>query len=144
MTFNQFAKNLSDWCGRARTFQLAIMAILIWAVTGPYFHFNDTWQLIINTSTTIITFLMVFLIQNTQNRDNDALHIKLDELLRVTKGAQDQLLNLEDLDGHQLKELRKQYAKLGEIARMECEGEERVSTPFNDYQQPERSEQKPS
>ena len=129
LTFGQFAKNLSDWCGSPRTFQLALVAILAWALSGPYFHFNDTWQLIINTSTTIITFLMVFLIQNTQNRDNDALHIKLDELLRVTKGAQDRLLNLENLDAHQLKALREQYAKIGELAAKECGKDELIPTP---------------
>ncbi len=85
MKFANFSQSLSKWAGHSKTFMSAIVLIIIWAATGPYFHYNDTWQLIINTSTTIITFLMVFLIQNTQNRDNDILHIKIDELLRVTK-----------------------------------------------------------
>ena len=92
----------------------AIVLIGLWGLSGPYFHYNDTWQLIINTSTTIITFLMVFLIQNTQNRDNDVLHIKIDELLRVTKDAQNALLSLDNLDQKELKALRKEYKALGE------------------------------
>ena len=92
----------------------AIVLIGLWALSGPYFHYNNTWQLIINTSTTIITFLMVFLIQNTQNRDNDVLHIKIDELLRVTKDAQNALLSLDNLDQKELKALRKEYKALGE------------------------------
>ncbi|MDN3237640.1 low affinity iron permease family protein [Pseudomonas sp. WAC2] len=92
---------------------MAVTGIILWAVTGPIFHYNDTWQLIINTSTTIITFLMVFLIQNTQNRDNVALHIKLDEFLRVTQGAPDRLLHLENLDANELKALRKKYKEIG-------------------------------
>lgn len=91
----------------------AIILIALWASTGPWFHYNDTWQLIINTSTTIITFLMVFLIQNTQNRDNDVLHLKVDELLRVTKDAQNALLSLDNLDQRELRELRKKYKALG-------------------------------
>lgn len=113
MTFNELSAKLSNWAGQARTFQLAVTGIILWAVTGPIFHYNDTWQLIINTSTTIITFLMVFLIQNTQNRDNVALHIKLDEFLRVTQGAQDRLLYLENLDANELKALRKKYEEIG-------------------------------
>jgi len=91
----------------------ALVVICIWAATGPYFNYNDTWQLIINTSTTIITFLMVFLIQNTQNRDTDILHLKIDELLRATKDAQNALLSLDNLDQDELHELRKKYKALG-------------------------------
>lgn len=82
MSFSRFAQRLSNWSGRPPTFVIALGLILAWAISGPFFDFNDTWQLVINTSTTIVTFLMVFLIQNTQNRDTDALHIKIDELLR--------------------------------------------------------------
>ncbi|OCR26956.1 membrane protein [Pseudomonas syringae] len=114
MKFSKFSQGLSKWAGSARTFMAAIVLIGLWGLSGPYFHYNDTWQLIINTSTTIITFLMVFLIQNTQNRDNDVLHIKIDELLRVTKDAQNALLSLDNLDQKELKALRKEYKALGE------------------------------
>jgi low affinity Fe/Cu permease len=90
----------------------------MWAVTGPYFHFNDTWQLIINTSTTIITFLMVFLIQNTQNRDNDILHLKIDELIRATKEAQNATLSLDKMGTRELRKLRKQYSVMGEAGEI--------------------------
>ncbi|WP_275545083.1 low affinity iron permease family protein [Pseudomonas sp. Marseille-Q0931] len=112
MTFTQFAQVLSRWSGDHRIFLVAILLLLVWAGSGPFFHFNDTWQLIINTTTTIITFLMVFLIQNTQNRDNDVLHIKLDELLRTTKDAHNALLNLDELSAGELRSLRKHYAAL--------------------------------
>jgi low affinity Fe/Cu permease len=114
MKFSKFAQGLSRWAGSPKTFMAAIVLICLWASTGPWFHYNDTWQLIINTSTTIITFLMVFLIQNTQNRDNDVLHIKIDELLRVTKDAQNALLSLDNLDQNELRELRKKYKALGQ------------------------------
>lgn len=114
MKFSKFAQGLSEWAGSARTFMAAIVLICLWAITGPWFHYNDTWQLIINTSTTIITFLMVFLIQNTQNRDNDVLHIKIDELLRVTKDAQNALLSLDNLDQKELRALRKEYRAIGD------------------------------
>lgn len=114
MTFSKFAQGLSRWAGSPKTFIAAIVLIGVWASTGPWFHYNDTWQLIINTSTTIITFLMVFLIQNTQNRDNDVLHIKIDELLRVTKDAQNALLSLDNLDQNELRALRKKYKALGQ------------------------------
>ena len=114
MKFATFAQGLSRWAGSPRTFLSAIILIGLWAVSGPWFHYNDTWQLIINTSTTIITFLMVFLIQNTQNRDNDVLHLKVDELLRVTKDAQNALLSLDNLDQNELRALRKKYKALGQ------------------------------
>jgi low affinity Fe/Cu permease len=117
--FEDFSQSLSKRAGSPRTFAVAIVLIVIWAITGPFFHYNDTWQLIINTSTTIITFLMVFVIQNTQNRDNDVLHIKIDELLRVTKGAQNAALNLDELDDKQLKTIRKQYRQVGKNETME-------------------------
>ncbi|MFB4394273.1 MULTISPECIES: low affinity iron permease family protein [unclassified Pseudomonas] len=114
MKFDRFAQWLANRTGRPVTFVIAVMLIIAWGVSGPLFHFNDTWQLVINTSTTIITFLMVFLIQNTQNRDNDVLHIKIDELLRTTKRAHKALLDLEDLGPAELHALRKQYQQMGE------------------------------
>jgi len=114
MKFSKFAQSLSKWAGSPGTFAVAVVLIGVWASTGPWFHYNDTWQLIINTSTTIITFLMVFLIQNTQNRDNDVLHLKVDELLRVTKDAQNALLSLDNLDQKELRALRKKYKAMGD------------------------------
>ncbi|MBF8745309.1 low affinity iron permease family protein [Pseudomonas putida] len=114
MRFERFAQWLANWAGRPLTFGVALALIVIWALSGALFDYNDTWQLVINTSTTIITFLMVFLIQNTQNRDNDVLHIKIDELLRTTKRAHKALLDLEDMDPAQLHALRQQYQRLGE------------------------------
>jgi len=114
MKFAKFCQALSNWSGSSKTFLTAILLIVAWALTGPYFHYNDTWQLIINTSTTIITFLMVFLIQNTQNRDNDILHLKLDELIRATKDAQNAFLSLDHMDTKELHELRKRYCTMGE------------------------------
>lgn len=116
-TFECMARWLAERSGSPRTFGLAVMGILIWAGTGPIFHFNDTWQLIVNTSTTIITFLMVFLLQNTQNRDTDELHIKLDELIRATKGAQAELMALDDRTAKEIKELREKYVRIG---KQEC------------------------
>ncbi|QJI36063.1 MULTISPECIES: low affinity iron permease family protein [unclassified Pseudomonas] len=114
MKFSAISQSLSRWAGSARTFYAAVGLIILWSLSGPYFHYNDTWQLIINTSTTIITFLMVFLIQNTQNRDNDILHIKIDELLRATKDAQNAVLSLDGLDRKQLEKLRKEYKTMGD------------------------------
>jgi low affinity Fe/Cu permease len=114
MKFAKISQRLALWAGSPRTFLGAIILICLWGLSGPIFGYNDTWQLIINTSTTIITFLMVFLIQNTQNRDTDILHLKIDELLRVTKDAQNAMLGLEALDLKQLEALRKQYRKIGE------------------------------
>ncbi|MFT0869030.1 low affinity iron permease family protein [Pseudomonas sp. CAM1A] len=114
MRFDRFAQWLANRSGRPLTFAVALLLIIVWGVSGPLFDFNDTWQLVINTSTTIITFLMVFLIQNTQNRDNDELHIKIDELLRTTQRAHKALLDLEDMGPAELHALRKQYQQLGE------------------------------
>ncbi|EIK93325.1 hypothetical protein PMM47T1_27439 [Pseudomonas sp. M47T1] len=113
MKFWKFSERLSSWMGSPRTFVTAIALVIAWAASGPWFHYNDAWQLVINTSTTIITFLMVFLIQNTQNRDTDMLHIKIDELLRVTKDAQNAVLSLDSLDQKELAALRKRYKELG-------------------------------
>jgi low affinity Fe/Cu permease len=108
--FSHAAHWASQQCGRAHTFVVAILVILVWAVTGPAFHFSDTWQLIINTGTTIITFLMVFLIQNTQNRDTTAIQLKLDELIRANENARNQMLRLEDLTENQIQHVKKSFA----------------------------------
>lgn len=115
--FTRFAKGVAYVTGHPAMFLGALSIIVIWAVTGPIFGFNDTWQLVINTGTTIITFLMVFLIQNTQNRDSIAMQIKLDELIRATKGAHNVLLDLEELTEEQLGKIQKKYEELAEKAR---------------------------
>jgi low affinity Fe/Cu permease len=115
--FQRFSSKLAQLSGKASTFLLAVILIIVWALTGPMFGFNDTWQLVINTSTTIITFLMVFLIQNTQNRDTAAIHIKLDELIRAQAGAHNALLDLEELDELTLQEFRNRYEELAERSR---------------------------
>jgi low affinity Fe/Cu permease len=115
--FNDLAKVAARWTGHPAVFCLAVLTIVVWAITGPLFHFSDTWQLVINTGTTIITFLMVFLIQNTQNRDTDAIHIKLDELIRSSRGAHNALLDLEELGSEELQQIRQAYEKLAEKAR---------------------------
>ena len=114
MKFAKFSQKLSLWAGSPGTFMIALALIALWGLSGPIFDFDDTWQLIINTSTTIITFLMVFVIQNTQNRDNDILHLKIDELVRATKDAHNALLSLDGLDLPQLEKLREEYKKIGE------------------------------
>jgi low affinity Fe/Cu permease len=115
--FTRFAKWTAYTAGRPATFALAFGVILVWAVTGPLFGFSDTWQLVINTGTTIVTFLMVFLIQNTQNRDTEAIQIKLDELIRATQGAHNALLNLEQLEDEELDRYLRHYAQLATSAR---------------------------
>lgn len=119
--FKRFASATADITGHAGTFTGAIFIILIWALSGPMFGFSDTWQLVINTGTTIITFLMVFLIQNTQNRDTRAMQIKLDELIRSTQEAHNALLDIEELDEKDLKTLRKEYEKLAAEARKQLD-----------------------
>ena len=99
------------------TFGLAMLIVVVWAATGPLFGYSDTWQLVINTGTTIVTFLMVFLIQSTQNRDTQALQLKLDELIRVTKGAHNLMIDLEQLDDEKIDRLRRVYERLGNNAR---------------------------
>ena len=115
--FGRFAKHGARWTGRPVAFGVAVTIVLIWAVTGPLFRFSDTWQLVINTGTTIITFLMVFLIQNTQNRDTMALQIKLDELIRVLPAARNLLLDLEELDQDAQEKIRTEYTRLAEQFR---------------------------
>lgn len=116
--FTRFAKWIARATGRPVAFGVALSVILTWGITGPIFGFSDTWQLIINTGTTIVTFLMVFLIQNTQNRDTEAMQVKLDELIRVTRGAHVALLDLEELDEKELDEIRKDYEDLAQKARV--------------------------
>jgi low affinity Fe/Cu permease len=116
--YSKFAKDSSRFSGRPIVFTLAVMTIATWLITGPIFKFSDTWQLVINTATTIVTFLMVFLIQSTQNRDTEAIQIKLDELIRATKGAHNALLDLEELEESQLDVFRAKYEALAEIARV--------------------------
>jgi len=112
--FRIIANKISAWTGSATAFLGAVIIVIIWATTGPLFHYSDTWQLVINTGTTIITFLMVFLIQNTQNRDGKAVQLKLDELLRATKGARTQYVGLEDLIDEDLAELDKEFKLLAQ------------------------------
>src|SRR4051812_34724685 len=115
--FTRFAKWTSHVSGSPTAFALAIGIVLVWALTGPLFGYSDTWQLVINTGTTIVTFLMVFLIQNTQNRDSQAIQVKLDELIRCTSGAHNALLNLEELEEEELITICKEYHQIAERAR---------------------------
>jgi low affinity Fe/Cu permease len=110
--FHAFAARVAGLMGTPWAFILAVATIVVWAVTGPIFKFSDTWQLVINTATTVVTFLMVFLIQNTQNRDAKAIHLKLDELIRGVKGARTQLVDLEDLSDEELERLHKEFKAL--------------------------------
>ncbi|MFT3784980.1 MAG: low affinity iron permease family protein [Tepidisphaeraceae bacterium] len=119
--FTRFAAKTARYAGHPVTFVVAVLTIVIWAVSGPVFGFSDTWQLVINTSTTIVTFLMVFLIQNSQNRDAKAVQLKLDELIRALKPANNALLDLEELDEAHLDEMRKEYETLAKQARDELE-----------------------
>jgi low affinity Fe/Cu permease len=119
--FNRIAKATSRATGHPIAFVLAVVVIVVWAVSGPVFGFSDTWQLVINTGTTIATFLMVFLIQNTQNRDQAAVQIKLDELIRVQLGAHNATLDIEDMTEPQLEELRARYEALAKKARQRLE-----------------------
>lgn len=124
------AKNAARLAGRPVAFNLALLVLAVWLITGPLFGFSDTWQLVINTGTTIVTFLMVFLIQNTQNRDTEALHIKLDELIRATQGAHNALLDLEELTQEELDEFRERYTALARGARARRDrGEADTGTP---------------
>jgi low affinity Fe/Cu permease len=122
--FRVFARRSSIMLGSAWAFAGAVLVILVWLITGPTFHFSDTWQLIINTATTVVTFLMVFLIQNTQNRDAKAMHLKLDELIRAIKGARNKLVDLEELSDEDLKKLEEQFQQLRKKA--EHDGNQRA------------------
>lgn len=110
--FHKFAKKISEVFGSPAAFILAVLIIIVWGLTGPVFGFSDTWQLIINTGTTIVTFLVVFLIQNTQNRDAKAIHLKLDELIRGVEGARTELVDLEDLSDEELERLQKEFQQM--------------------------------
>jgi len=115
--FRKFAQKASAAVGSSWSFILAVLLIVIWALTGPIFKYSDTWQLVINTGTTIITFLMVFLIQNTQNRDAKAIHLKLDELIKSAKGARNKMVNLEDLSDEEMEKLVAEFKKLNKADR---------------------------
>src|SRR5881296_4296148 len=110
--FHKFAHRAAEWVGSPWAFLAAVMVIVIWAATGPIYHYSDTWQLVINTATTIVTFLMVFVIQNTQNRDAKAIQLKLDELIRGVQGARTGLVRLEELSDEELKELECSFQRL--------------------------------
>jgi low affinity Fe/Cu permease len=115
--FSAWASKMSHWAGKPVVFCCAVLLVVVWAALGPIAGFSDFWQLTINTGTTIVTFLMVFLIQNTQNRDSAALQIKLDELIRATRGAKNSLLDLEELSQDELEKLRQEYEALATKAR---------------------------
>jgi low affinity Fe/Cu permease len=131
--FEAFAKKVSSIAGSPYSFLGASILVIIWACLGPVFGYSDTWQLVINTGTTIITFLMVFVIQNTQNKDTAALHLKLDELIRVTRDAQDDLINLEEMSAEELEKIRKRYSDLAQEAhRHLSQGKENPDKPSKD------------
>ena len=135
--FNRMAKWASRFTGRPLCFALALLVVLAWIVTGPIFKFSDTWQLVINTGTTIVTFLMVFLIQNSQNRDTEAIQLKLDELIRATRGAHIALLDLEELEEHELDAFRGRYIALAKAAR-ECLDDEETERGTPEVEEPRR------
>lgn len=118
--FTRFARAAASLAGKPYTFGAAVAIIIGWGLTGPLFGFSDTWQLVINTGTTIITFMMVFLIQNTQNRDSEAIHIKLDELIRAFENTNNMLLDLEELDEKELLTIRQTYLDLAKAARLQA------------------------
>jgi low affinity Fe/Cu permease len=137
--FQRFARSMARAAGRPGAFFLAIISIFVWAILGPVFHFSDTWQLVINTATTIITFLMVFVIQNTQNRDSEAMQLKLDELIRATKGCHNAVLDIEELSEDELDRLKKEYEKLARKALAEIRnGRSDCGTPELQPRQSER------
>ena len=118
--FEQLSETVTRWTGGTSAFACALAVIAIWAVLGPLFHFSDTWQLVVNTGTTIITFLMVFLIQRTQNKDSMALHLKLNEIVAALEGASNRLIDVEAISEHDLKTLQKHYAELAQLAQKEA------------------------
>ena len=122
--FQSFATRASIWVGSKWAFGIALLLIMAWALTGPLFQYSDTWQLVVNTATTIITFLMVFLIQNTQNRDAKALHLKLDEVIRAIQRADNQMINIEKLSDDELEGLAGQFEKIS----LECETRKKKRT----------------
>ncbi len=130
--FRIFARGTSGILGSAWAFVIAIVIIIIWAATGHLFHYSDTWQLIINTGTTIVTFLMVFLIQNTQNRDSKALHLKLDELIRSAHGARNRLVNLEQLSDDDLSKIEGEFERLRKKAEVADKKAEKAESKAED------------
>ena len=126
--FRIFARKCSELLGSAWAFTIAILIIVCWGATGPMFNFSDTWQLIINTGTTIVTFLMVFIIQNTQNRDAKAVHLKLDEIIRALKGARNQLVDLEKMSDEDLAKLEKEFERIHKKAERATHAVEKVET----------------
>ncbi len=125
--FRVFARKSSVVLGSAWTFAAAILIVMAWALTGPRFHYSDTWQLIINTGTTIVTFLMVFLIQNTQNRDAKSVHLKLDEIIRAVKGARNKLVSLQESSDEDLNKLEQQFTRIRKKAKQEPEDGHRAT-----------------
>lgn len=121
LRFSYIARRIAVLAGRPATFFAAVALVLLWGLSGPAFGFSDTWQLVINTSTTIVTFLMVFIIQNTQNRDTEAIQLKLDELIRATQGAHNALLDLEEIEDEQLERYKRSYERLAKAARQRLE-----------------------
>jgi len=135
MNFDKLAQAVARTAGRPLTFIAAVLLVIVWGICGPIFGFSDTWQLVINTGTTIVTFLMVFLIQNTQNRDTNALQVKLDELLRVTQGARLALLDLEEMKAGELERIKHDFVELGRRNKGELDDPSR--TPTADSGRPE-------
>ena len=128
--FTRLSQAVAQWAGKPQTFFGAAAVIVIWAVSGPFFGYNDTWQLVINTSTTIVTFLMVFIIQNSQNRDTAAMQIKLDELILKLEGAREELLDLEELDEEKIERFRSEFEAMAAKARqalLEAAGQEEIA-----------------
>jgi low affinity Fe/Cu permease len=134
--FRVFARRSSMMLGSAWAFATAVLVILVWLLTGPMFHFSDTWQLIINTATTVVTFLMVFLIQNTQNRDAKAAHLKLDELIRAVKDARNELVDLEDLSDEELQKLEQQFRNMRKRAENDETSPSRHADPVESAASP--------
>jgi low affinity Fe/Cu permease len=130
--FRVLARKSSVVLGSAWTFAAAVLIIATWGLTGPKFHYSDTWQLIINTGTTIVTFLMVFLIQNTQNRDAKSIHLKLDEVIRAVKGARNELVSLQELSDEDLKKLEQQFARVRKKAEQDVEDGHRATAGESD------------
>ncbi len=128
MNFDKLAQAVARSAGRPMTFIVAVVLVVVWGVSGPIFGFSDTWQLVINTGTTIVTFLMVFLIQNTQNRDTNALQVKIDELLRVTEGARLALLDLEEMKADELERIKRDFVDLGRRSKGEADDPSHSST----------------
>jgi low affinity Fe/Cu permease len=126
-SFRKFAAGTAEWVGRPPAFFLACLVVVVWGLTGPAFHFSDTWQLVINTGTTIVTFLMVFAIQNTQNRDAKAMHLKLDELIRAMGGARNRLVDLEEMTDAELLLLEDEFRELRARACAKDQGERKIS-----------------